>query len=113
MVNYPLQTVRLKMLILESAETVGNTAKECREWDVPRSTFYRWKKAYAREGEVGLVRKRPIANYYMRQLTPEVVEEILHLRQIYHFGPERITWYLERYYAVRTSYSSVYRTPDF
>ena len=109
MANYPVRTVRLKKLILELAEALGNTAKVCREWDVPRSTFYRWKEAYANEGDAGLIRKKPIAKSHPRQLSDEVVEKILHLRRVYHFGPERITWYLERYHAVKTSSSSVYR----
>jgi len=107
---YPIRSIRMKKLVLEWAEAHGNVTKACREWDVPRSTFYRWKDAYAKHGEAGLVRKRPIAKSHPRQLSPEVVEKILHLRQVYHFGPERITWYLERYHAVKTSSSSVYRT---
>lgn len=107
---YPMRSIRMKKLVLEWAEAVGSVTKACREWDVPRSTFYRWKEAYAKEGEAGLVRKMPIAKSHPRQLSPEVVEKILHLRQIYHFGPERITWYLDRYHAVKTSSSSFYRT---
>jgi len=38
------------------------------------------------------------------------VDKILHLRQTYKLGPERITWYLERYHGIKTSESSVYRT---
>jgi len=110
MSNKQIRSVRLKKLILELAEGLGNDSKVCREWGVPRSSFYRWRTAYAEQGETGLVRKKPIAKSHPRQLSPEVVEKILHLRQIYHFGPERITWYLERYHAVKTSGSSVYRT---
>jgi transposase InsO family protein len=110
MSNKQIRSVRLKKLILELAEGLGNDSKVCREWGVPRSSFYRWRTAYTEQGETGLVRKKPIAKSHPRQLSPEVVEKILHLRQIYHFGPERITWYLERYHAVKTSSSSVYRT---
>jgi transposase InsO family protein len=95
---------------LELAEALGNDAKACREWAVPRSTFYRWKQAYAERGGAGLVRKRPIARSHPRQLKPEVIDKILHLRQRYHFGPQRIAWYLDRYHGVTTSCSSVYRT---
>jgi len=105
-----MRSVRLKKVILEYAEGIGNSAKACREWGVPRSAFYEWKEAYAKHGEVGLVRKRPIAKSHPNQLSAEVVEKSLHLRQVYHFGPERITWYLERYHAIKTSSSSVYRT---
>jgi hypothetical protein len=62
------------------------------------------------EGKAGLVRKKPIAKSHPRQLPPEVVDKILHLRRTYHLGPQRITWYLKRYHGVETSYSSVYRT---
>jgi len=105
-----LRSVRLKKLIIELAEAHGNVAKVCREWDVPRSTFYRWRKAYIEQGDAGLVRKKPIAKSHPRQLSSEIIEKIIHLRRVYHFGPERITWYLERYHAVKTSSSSVYRT---
>ncbi|MCK5125523.1 MAG: integrase core domain-containing protein [candidate division Zixibacteria bacterium] len=110
MSSIPVRTVQVKKLVLDLAEALGNTAKICREYKVPRSTFYRWKKAYDNHGEEGLIRKKPIAKSHPRQLSPEIVEKILHLRKVYHFDPERITWYLERYHAVKTSRSSVYRT---
>lgn len=110
MAKYPVRSVRLKKLILELAEALPDTAKICREWEVPRSTFYRWKKAYAEQGDAGLVRKRPVAKSHPRQLQPEVIEKIIHLRRTYHFGPQRIAWYVQRYHGVTTSCSSVYRT---
>jgi transposase InsO family protein len=105
-----MRSVRVKRLVLELAEGLGSDARAYREFGVPRSTFYRWKRAYSELGEAGLVRKRPVAKSHPRQLRPEVIEEILHLRQKYHFGPQRIAWYLERYHGVTTSCSSVYRT---
>ena len=60
MLSYPMRTVQVKKLVLELAEGLGNTAKVCHEYRVPRSTFYRWKEAYAKHGEGGLVRKKPI-----------------------------------------------------
>jgi transposase InsO family protein len=108
--NNQIRSVKLKRLILELAEGLGNDAKVCREWAVPRSTFYRWKKAFAEQGVAGLVRRRPVARSHPRQLQPEVIEKILHLREKYHFGPQRIAWYLERYHGITTSCSSVYRT---
>jgi len=105
-----MRSARLKKVILEFAEGIGNSAKACREWDIPRSAFYEWKAAYAKHGEAGLIRKKPIAKSHPNQLSAEVVEKILHLRQNYHFGPQRITWYLERYHGIKTSSSSVYRT---
>jgi transposase InsO family protein len=101
---------RRRFIVLEFAEKSGNVAKECREFEVPRSSFYRWKKAYEAGGREALLRKRPVARSHPRQIPPEYVEKILHLRSTYHLGPQRIAWYLERYHGFTTSCSSVYRT---
>lgn len=105
-----MRSVRLKKVVLEYAALGGSDVKSYRDFEVPRSTFYRWKKAYAREGEAGLIRKKPIARSHPRLISPEATEKILHLRHVYHFGPQRIAWYLERYHGVTTSCSSVYHT---
>ena len=103
-------SIRYKKVVLEYAELCGSDAKSYREFEVSKSTFYQWRKAYKKEGEAGLIPKKPIAKSHPRQLSPEVVEKILHLRRNYHLGPERITWYIERYHGITTSCSSVYRT---
>lgn len=102
-------SVRYKKVVLEVAEALGSDAKSYRDFDVPRSTFYEWKKAYKNDGAAGIIPKKPIAKSHPRQLSPEVVEKILHLRRNYHMGPQRIKWYLERYHGIETSESSVYR----
>ena len=107
---YKRTAARFKEVVLECAEALGSDAKAYREFDVPRSTFYRWKRVYAEEGEAGLVRKKPVAHSHPRQLRPDVVEKVLHLQRHYHLGPERIMWYLARYHGVETSCSTVYRT---
>jgi transposase len=48
---------RLKFVVLEYANHFGVT-KACREFNVPRSTFYRWKQKYDKEGRSGLYRKK-------------------------------------------------------
>jgi transposase len=102
--------IHFKWTVLEYAKVCRTVAKACREFEVPRSTFYNWKKAFYKEGKSGLARKKPIARNHPRSLAQDVVDKILHLRQIYKLGPERITWYLERYHGIKTSESSVYRT---
>jgi transposase len=102
--------IRRKRFIVLYARDARNICKACQEFSVPRSSCYRWKKAFEKEGIEGLIRKKPIAKSHPRQLSPEVVDKILHLRRIYHLGPQRITWYLERYHGVKTSCLSVYRT---
>jgi transposase InsO family protein len=99
-----------KFTILDYARRIGNVQEACRDLGVPRSSFYRWRKAYSAEGKAGLVRKKPVARSHPRQIPAEFVEKILHLRTQYHLGPQRIAWYLERYHGFSTSCSSVYRT---
>ena len=101
--------IRRKLWILNYARECGNAAKACREFDVPSSSFYEWKKTYELNGRQGLARRKPIPKSHPRSAPPEVTEKILHLRSTYNLGPERIMWYLERYHGIKISESSVYR----
>ena len=47
--------LRRKLVVLEYAEAIGNAAEAYRFFEVPKSTFYVWKKAYALEGRADLV----------------------------------------------------------
>jgi transposase InsO family protein len=108
--GYKKRSIRYKKMVLEYARLSESVLKSCRYFEVQKSTFYRWKNAFDREGEAGLVRKKPIAGSHPRALRPEAVERVLHLRRTYHLGPQRIAWYLERYHGIKTSCSTVYRT---
>lgn len=99
-----------KKLILDLAEALGNSSKICREWSVPKSTFYGWKRAYHKHGIEGLRNKKPVGRVWKNQLSKDAVEKVLSLRKKCHLGPQRIAWYLERYYGIKTSCSTVYRT---
>jgi len=48
--------VRLALVVLEHANYFG-VVKTCKEFDVPRSTFYRWEKQCEQEVQTGLYRK--------------------------------------------------------
>jgi transposase len=48
--------VRFKLLVLDLTEH-SSVTKICREFNVPRASFYRWKKRYDQEGPSGLYRK--------------------------------------------------------
>jgi transposase InsO family protein len=100
--------VRLKLVVLEFAQDWGVT-KACREFEVPRSSFYRWKQKYEKAGQAGLYRERPVADHHPSRTSPEVVEKILELRAEYQFGALRIRYYLERYHGIKISESTVSR----
>jgi len=100
--------VRLKLVVLEFAQDWGVT-KTCREFEVPRSSFYRWKQKYEKAGESGLYRERPVAYHHPSRTLPEVVEKILEMRAEHQMGALRIKYYLERYHGSKVSESTVSR----
>lgn len=100
--------IRFKLVVLEIAE-IGGATKACKEINVPRSTFYRWKKRYDQEGRSGLVRKKPVAYNHPRKTSPEVIAKILELRKDYQIGALRIKYYLDRYHGIKISESTVSR----
>jgi transposase InsO family protein len=100
--------VRLKLAVLELAQYLSVT-KACQEFNVPRSSFYRWKQKYEKAGRAGLCRARPIAYRHPRRTSPEVVEKILVLRTEHQLGALRIMYYLERYHGIQISESTVSR----
>ena len=97
--------IRRKLRILEHAEKVGDVSKTCRYFGIARASFYRWRAAYQKRGEGGLINGKPIPKWHANRTPPAVEEKVLHLRRKYHLGPIRIVWYLER---VITSYSIHY-----
>ena len=100
--------VRLKLVVLELAEQLGVT-NACREFNVPRASFYRWKQKYEKGGHSGLYRERPIAYHHPRRTSPEVVEKIPAIRREHQIGALRIRYYLDRYHGIKISESTVSR----
>ena len=98
-----------KLAAIQYAETWGNVARACRTFGLSRAGFYRWKNFFDAEGEAGLKQRKPIAKDHPRRIPVSTVEKVLELRRKYHFGPQRIVWYMERYHGIRVSFSSVYR----
>jgi hypothetical protein len=84
-------SIRRKIVVLEYVRLCGNFAKACREYEVPRSSFYEWKKAFDAQGKAGLVRKKLIARKHPRQLPPEAVGKILYLR-LFQAAIDRIAY---------------------
>ena len=107
--NADQRETRRKLRILQHAERIGDVSKTCRYFGVGRASFYRWRQAYLRHGELGLANKRSTPHSHPNKTPPEVVDKVLHLRSKYHLGPERIMWYLERYHGIKISEAGVYR----
>lgn len=102
--------VQFKVAVLKYALICGSVTKACKTFNVSKSTFYYWKKAYDKEGRDDLYRKKPIAHSHPRQLSQSTIDKILESRKTYQLGSWRIKWYLERYHGIIVSESSVSRT---
>ena len=49
--NEEQRLVQKRLRVLEHAQKIGNVRKTCRYFGIGRSSFYRWKRAFDREGE--------------------------------------------------------------
>ncbi len=61
-----------RLRVIKHAENLGNVRKTCRYFGLSRSTFYRWKSAYKKEGELGLTNKSTAldhCDFYTQQIT--------------------------------------------
>jgi transposase InsO family protein len=102
-------TFMIKVKVLKFAQTRKNNKEAYELFGVKKSTFYKWKKSFEKEGEKGLMRKKPIAYNFPNQIKEDVIEKVLELRKEHKLGTWRIKWYLERYHDIAISESSVFR----
>lgn len=86
-------SVRLKLTVTDYAKYFSVT-ETYREFNIPRSTFYRWKQSYEQEGRAGLCRKKPVAYQHPRKTAPEVVEKSWSCAALIKWEPcgSRFTW---------------------
>jgi transposase len=88
--------IQRKLRVLSYDEQIGDVSRACRYFGVGRASFYRWKAAFQKQGEAALANKKTTPKNPANQTAPEIVEKVVHLRQIYLLGPLRIVWYLAR-----------------
>jgi transposase InsO family protein len=98
-----------KLVILKTIQKHGAVRKTLKGFNIPRSTYYKWKKAFDLGGETALLRKHPVAYNHPNMIKPEVVDLVVKLRKEQELGSWRIKWYLERYHDISISESSVTR----
>jgi len=58
--NKDQREIHRKLRILQYADKIGHVAKACRYFGIGRSSFYRWREASKKHGEVGLINAQPI-----------------------------------------------------
>jgi transposase InsO family protein len=99
--------IRRKLRVLNDVSKWGSVARTCRHYGIGRATFYIWKKDYEVLGEKGLINGKPCPENPRLRIAAPIQEKIFHLRKTYHFGPVRISWYLERYHGLKVSQGGI------
>lgn len=97
-----------KTKILNHVRESKNIAKTCRHFEISRETFYTWKRAYERDDEKGLINHKPYPENPTRSVAKHIEALVIYLRTTYHFGPQRIAWYLLRFHNIKISRSGCY-----
>jgi len=108
--NEILRVRRITLILDFISKSKTSVTQELEDFEIPKSTYYDWKKKYEQGVRKGLERKKPVARSHPKQLSQDTIDKILDLRKTCQLGPARIAWYLERYYNIKTSESTVSRT---
>jgi transposase InsO family protein len=100
--------VNWRSKFLQHAKATGNIAQTCRHFGLSRQAYYKWKKRLEEHGDAGLAdrSRKPLRCPWATP--PEVISKILYLRQNYHFGPRKISDYLERFHQLSVSGATVH-----
>ncbi len=97
------QEIQNKLRVFRYAKEVGNISKACRYYGISRETYYEWQRRYKAKGEAGLINDKPGTKCSPYRISKVVEEKILYLRTNYHFGQQKIAWYLLRYHDIKVS----------
>lgn len=94
--------------IIQHANESRNISLTCRYFGISRVYFYKWYKRYLKYGEHGLINcsKRPKNS--PRTTDKNIVRKILYIREYYHFGAQKISYYLLRYHQIKISSSTIH-----
>ena len=98
-----------KILVLQYVKDFKSVNKVLKDFNIPKSTYYKWKKAFDKDGAGGLLRQHPVAYNHPNKIKEDVIDKVLILRKEYQLGYWRTKWYLERYHDINVSESSVPR----
>lgn len=97
-----LSHIRRKLKVLNYAKEVCNAAAACRRrFGISGETFYKWKRAYERDGERALSNSKPCPRNPKLRTPAHMEEKTLYLRRTYHLGQQPIAWYLLRYHDIK------------
>ena len=108
-VYYPQTTFQQRIYLFELVERLGNVSEACRGAKVSRSTYYRWKPRYEKEGVEGLREPRSHAVHHPCTIDSGIKRRIIELRREHpDWGKKRIAQWIwkehgwERVVAIET-----------
>jgi transposase InsO family protein len=68
---------RERLAVLQLAERLGNASEACRRSGVDRTSFYIWKRRFAREGVAGLGNRSPVHKSHPQATPADVSRQIV------------------------------------
>jgi transposase len=74
-----------KLYVLKYVKEWKSVNKTLKLFRIPKSTYYKWKKAYDKNGENGLLRKHSVAYNHPNKIREVIIEKVLFLRKQYQF----------------------------
>ena len=74
---------RKEDLIVKIEGQGGRRGKVLDELNIPRSTYYQWRKAYEEEGVAGLTKMKPSARRIWNKITREEAERVLAIARLH------------------------------
>ncbi len=73
------KTAKQRLAILELAESLGNVSEACRQGDMTRTQFYKFKQRYLAQGEGGLQNLPPIPQSHPMATPPALAKQVVAL----------------------------------
>ncbi len=105
--NKEKSDIARKLRVLKHVLETGNVSQTCRYYGISRKTYYEWLNSYQKNGEKGLINKKPCPINMPLRTSSEIEDKIIYIRQNYYFGQQRISSYLLRYHGIKIASSTV------
>ena len=66
-------SLQKKLAVLKYVNEWKSVNKTLKLFKIPKSTYYKWKKAYDENGENGLLRKHPVAYNHPTKISEPII----------------------------------------
>jgi putative transposase len=107
------EKMEIIQLVEESDQPVKRTLAE---WDVPRSTFYRWYERYRNTGYAGLADQQPGPRQFWNRIPDAVREHVVEVAlERPDLSPRQLAWHItdtEEYFISETSVYRILKSYD-